>query len=303
MNTADWVYLGAEAPSCGDGLVSQLQEDGRVLEAVRFPGEDNGIEQLKRSKSDCIVFYSPHEYGGWVRDNYETLRGLGKPLLAFVSECVSRNPHYQTAEKFHGDRNWFDFHWCSQASDVPWFEARGAKAQFSPLIYSDRLFYKSDAWEKRVPKFVFIGCEHWSKPERSRLLKAAGGLIDVILTPRTIDHAHVARYAYNRYAGVLCLPSHGRGQSIRLYEAAACGAALVECQDIDPGGEVFIDGIHRLSVEPGIADEEFRYLLHHFDFAKAETLARSAFDHAWQFSGQRAFDRLMAAADTALAST
>jgi hypothetical protein len=287
--TCDFLFLGEEPASITTAAAAQLQRAGIVREAVSFPcAEDEALQRLRASGSDAVLMYSPYQFSGFMMRHGCALRALGKPLISYVSEWTFGNP-FRGYAAFEEADEWADFYACAQASDAAAFTAAGRKAAHFPLWVATDVFNSSTRLSERVKKLCFVGHVGDYVPgmyaERRRILAAlhGAGLVDILNIPRSPDTAHLVAEAFGRYAGVLCPPSNGRNHSVRVFEAAACGAAIVECQEFGAAGPWFHEGSHRLSVPDGTSAEDWCALVSAIQWPELQHMASNAQRHCREY--------------------
>jgi len=283
MRTADFLFLAAEPASFAWAAMSQLRLTGTARRVIPMDQDHAAVMQmLRESDSDAICLISPYQFQNFMRHNHNQLRAIGKPIIAFISEHTFGNAHAGYAA-FEQECRWADLYVCAQDSDTQAFQAIGWPAFTSRGWVADDVFIPGKPLAERIQKFCFIGHTHDYVPgmyaERRRVLEAfaASGLLDIINIPRAVETVQEVADTYARYAAVLCPPAHGRGHSIRLYEAAATGALIVEVgQPLDPGNNWFIDQIHRMALRPGIPAELLTAWARSFDFSAHQKMATAA---------------------------
>lgn len=307
MKTADVVYFAGEPVSFGLGLCHQLHRHGLCRSAMSIPCDHNAaMDALKQSDSDCVVFLSPHAVGDFVREKYEQLCALGKPLVAYVSEWVAGDDFFQEKRAFHLERNWFDYYAAAHSSDVAWFRRMGMKSDMAPPMFASDLFPKPPADYPRRKEMCYIGHNNAWKTERIRILTAldGAGLVKGYTAPRTLDGAAGVAAIFRGFESVLCPPAHGMGQSIRCYESAASGALVVECQTLDEGNEYFLDGKHRVSFPVGLPDEDICDFIRSLDYDNLRHIAEAGAELAHrEFAAQVSFARFLDNATKSLTET
>jgi hypothetical protein len=262
IKTADVIYYHAEPASFCSAAFKQLQAAGLVVNAIPMPQDDGEVLRLLRaSPADAIVFVSPVQFWQFMVAHHDHLTTLGKPLIACATEYTFGNafPGYRDFEQM---QSWADFYVCGQSSDTEAMRQMGRKAETLPLWVATDLFRPGPRLAERIQKFCFIGHTADYHPgiysERRRLLGALQqrGLIDILSIPRSDQTAHLVAQAYASYAGVFCPPANGKGHSIRVYEALACGTLVAEVQPLDLGGDWFKDRHHRLALPEGISGDD-----------------------------------------------
>jgi hypothetical protein len=303
MTRADIVFWCDEPVSFGYGLCQQLSRHGLCNAAIAMPYNHAGVMQiLQRSTADCVVFLSPHMHADFIRRHHADLLALGKPLLGFVSEWVAGNDVFPEGRNFYGEANWLHYYAAAQASDVPWFRARGMKSNLTPLMFASDLF-PALPWRGRIKELCYIGHNNAWKTERLRILKILdeARLIKGFTAPRNLVGTNGIAALFRQFAATLCPPAHGRGQSIRCYEAAASGALLVECQPLDEGNEFFVDGQHRVAFPEGLPAKELCDFIRSLDYDRLRGIAEAgcALAHR-EFRAEVVFTRFLDAARKAL---
>jgi len=149
----------------------------------------------------------------------------------------------------------------------------------------------------------YIGHNNLWKTERIRILTAldAAGLVKGYAAPRTLDGAAGVASIFRGFEAVLCPPAHGRGQSIRCYEAAASGALVVECQPLDEGNEYFVDGQHSVSFPVGLPDEDICDFIRSLDYDNLRHIVEVGAELAHrEFAAQVGFAKFLRNAAKAL---
>jgi hypothetical protein len=307
MKKADIVFYRDEPISFGFGLCYQLLRHGLCQAAIAMPYDHGQAMQiLRESTSDCVVFLSPHMHRDFIREHHADLLALGKPLLGYVSEWVAGNDTFPEVRDFHREADWLHYYVAAQNSDVDWFRSLGMKCDFAPLMLATDIFHAPPPDQKRIGEMVYIGHNNAWKTERIRIVNELrdAGLVREYSIPRTMDGAHVVAGKFRQFAAALCPPAHGRAHSIRCYEAAACGALVVECQPLDPGNESFVDGVHRVSFPPDLpAAELCEFITNLYDFQQFAEIARNGCDLVHrEFRAEVGFSRFLSAATKALDS-
>lgn len=305
MKKADIVFYRDEPISFGFGLCHQLLRHGLCEAAIAMPYDHGQAMQiLRESTSDCIVFLSPHMHRDFIRENHDNLLALGKPLLGYVSEWIFGNDTFPEARIFHREENWFHYYGATQNSDVDWFRSLGMKCEPVHLMLATDIFHAPPSDQKRLGEMVYIGHNNPWKTERIRIVNHLrdARLIREYSIPRTMDGAHIVAGKFRQFAAALCPPAHGRSHSIRCYEAAACGALVVECQPLDNGNEYFIDGVHRVSFPSDLpAAELCEFITKLYDFQQFTSIARNGHDFVHrEFRAEVSFSRFLSAANRAL---
>jgi hypothetical protein len=303
MNVADIVFWHDEPVSFGSGLCQQLFRHGMCNAAIAMPYDHAGVLQiLRQSSADCVVFLSPHMHADFIRRHHADLLSLGKPLLGFVSEWVAGNDVFPEGRNFYGEANWLHYYAAAQASDVPWFRARGMKSDLTPLMFASDLF-PAVSQHNRRKELCYIGHNNAWKTERIRIVTILhrAGLMRPFSAPRNFVGANGVAALFREFAAVLCPPAHGRGHSIRCYEAAASGALIVECQPLDEGNEFFVDGQHRVTFPQGLPEAELCDFIRALDYDRLRGIAEAgcALAHR-EFSAEVGFARFLKAAGKAL---
>lgn len=262
IKNADILYFGDEPPSACALAFQQLQRAGLCVNAIPMPSpKDDVLAELRESPADCIALYSPFQFRQFMFEANKALSAIGKPVISIVGEYTWGNafPGYR---QFEEAGRWADFFICGQSSDTDRLREMGRKAETMPLWTATETFRPGPPLSERIQRFCFVGHVNDYYPgiysERRRLLGALQerGLIDILNIPRHASTACVVADAYSKYAGVFCPPANGRGHSIRVYEAAACGALVVEAQPLDPRCEHFKDREQRIALPEGITGNE-----------------------------------------------
>jgi len=304
MRTADIVYFAGEPVAFGAGLCQQLQRHGLCHTAIAMPHDYSAaIEKLRASRADCVVFLSPHAVADFITTKHAELVSLDKPLLGYVSEWIAGNDLFPAGRDFHSQHNWLHYYSATQMSDVQWFRGLGMSCDFAQPMFANELFSLPPKDHPRKKKLAYIGHNNPWKTERLRVLQAleSQSLVDAFGPPTTIDGASEVAAVFQSYEGVLCPQAHGRAHSIRCYEAAACGALIVECQQLDDGNELFIDGQHRISFAVGTEAEDIRQFVRGLDYEKLRHIAKAGAEMAHEeFCAQVGFNRFLCQADKAL---
>ena len=308
MRTADFLFLAAEPASFAWAAMSQLRLTGTARRVIPMEQDHAAVMQmLRESDSDAICLISPFQFQGFLRQHHDQIRALGKPIIAYISEHTFGNP-FPGYAAFEQERRWADVYACAQDCDTQSFRAMGWPAFTSRGWVADDVFIPGKPLTERIQKFCFIGHTRDYVPgmyaERRRVLEAfaAAGVLDILNIPRAVETVQEVADAYARYAAVLCPPANGRGHSIRLYEAAATGALLVEVgQPLDPGNNWFIDQIHRIALRPGIPAETLTAWARGFDFTAHQKMASAAQNLVRStMTPEAVWADIFAAADTAL---
>lgn len=236
------------------------------------------LAELRDSPSDCIALHSPFQFQNFMFEAHDALRAIGKPIITLIPEYTWGNifPGYR---QFEECKEWADFYVACQSSDTDKLRELGRKAETMPLAVATDVFQPGPPLDSRIQKFCFIGHvnDYWPGvySERRRLLGALQqrGLIDILNIPRDINTVPLVADAYAKYAGVFCPPSNGKSHSIRVYEATACGALVVEVQPIDTGCEHFKDRVQRLALPEGITGDELCTWVEDFKFTDWQGIA------------------------------
>jgi hypothetical protein len=281
IKSADILYLGEEPPSVGAHAFAQLERVGLAVNVIDFPQDHTAaISRLRNSSADCIALYSPFQLRAFLNQHGEKLRAIGKPIISLVAEYTWGNafPGYRQFEEAF---DYADFYVCGQSSDTEKMHHLGRKAETLPFWVATDTFLPGLPLAQRIQRFCFVGHVNDYYPgiynERRRLLGAlqSRGLIDVLNIPRHASTAHLVADAYSKYAGVFCPPANGKGHSIRVYEAASCGALVAEVQPLDEGCEYFINREHRLALPEGISGADLCTWVEDLDFANFQAVASS----------------------------
>jgi hypothetical protein len=281
IKNADILYLGEEPSSVGRHAFNQLQRAGLAVNVIDFPQDyATAISRLRDSSADCIALYSPFQLRAFIDQYGEELRAIGKPIISLVAEYTWGNafPGYR---QFEEADDYADFYVCGQSSDTEQMRLLGRRAETLPFWVATETFLPGPPLAERIQRFCFVGHVNDYYPgiysERRRLLGAlqSGGLVDVLNIPRHANTAHLVADAYAKYAGVFCPPANGKGHSIRVYEAASCGALVVEVQPLDPGCEHFKDREQRLALPEGITGDELCTWVEDLKFPEWQGIASS----------------------------
>ena len=304
MKTADIVYFSGEPISFGLGLCHQLQRHGLCRSAISLPCDHEvAMRALRESDSDCVVFLSPHAVSQFLRGKYKELLDLGKPLLGYVSEWVAGDDLFTEKRSFHLEMDWLNYYGAAHSSDVAWFRSIGSKCDMASMMFATDLFPLPPKDYPRKQELCYIGHNNAWKTERIRILAALDKerLVRGFAAPRTLDGAAGVASIFRSYEAVLCPPAHGRGQSIRCYEAAASGALIVECQPLDDGNEYFIDGLHRVSFPVGLPDKDICDFVRSLDYGKLRHIAEAGAELAHrEFAAEVGFSKFLGNATKAL---
>lgn len=304
MKDADVVFWGDEPISFGVGLCGQLLNRELCHAAIAMPYDHaKALDILRKSHSDCIVFLSPHMHAEFIRNNHSELLKIGKPLLGYVSEWIAGNDFFTELRQFHKENDWLHYYGAAHSSDVLWFKSLGMKCDLAPPMFASDLFVAPSKDQQRRKELCYIGHNNSWKTERMRILRAldAERLIRGFAAPRTLEGATAVAALFREYAAVLCPPAHGRGHSIRCYEAAASGALLVECQPLDDGNEYFIDGQHRVSFPVGLPEKHICEFVRSLDYDKLAHIAVAGCELAHrEFAAETGFTRFLDNARKAL---
>ena len=277
MKVADIVFWHDEPVSFGSGLCQQLLRHEMCAAAIAMPYDYAGVLRiLQQSKSDCVVFISPHMHADFIRCHHKELLALGKPLLGIVSEWVAGNDVFPHLRDFHLERDWLHFYGAMQASDATWLRSLGMKADFIRMMFASDLFAASPQHGRRK-QICYIGHNNAWKTERIRIVQTLeqARLICSFFAPRNLVGANGVAALFREFSAVLCPPAHGRAHSIRCYEAASAGALLIECQPLDDGNEFFIDGQHRISFPVGMPQQDMCDFVRSIDHDKARHIAEA----------------------------
>ena len=281
IKNADILYLGEEPASVGAHAFAQLQRAGLAVNVIDFPQDHTAvINRLRDSSADCIALYSPFQLRAFIHQHGDNLRALGKPIISLVAEYTWGNafPGYR---QFEEAADYADFYICGQSSDTEEMHRFGRKAETLPFWVATDTFRPGPPLAERIQRFCFVGHvnDYWPGiySERRRLLGALQerGLIDILNIPRHASTAHLVADAYSKYAGVFCPPANGRGHSIRVYEAASCGALVVEVQPLDPECEHFKNREQRLAMPEGITGDELCTWVEDLKFPEWQGIASS----------------------------
>jgi hypothetical protein len=281
IKNADILYLKDEPPSLCGRAFKELQRAGLCVNAIPMPWPpEDVLAELRESPADAIVLYSPYQFRDFLAAHGDELRAIGKPIISIIAEWTWGNsfPGYRDFEE---TEDYADFYVCSQSSDTEQMRRLGRKAETLPLWVATDTFRPGPPLAQRIQKFCFIGhtADYWPGVynERRRLLGALQqrGLVDVLAIPRHESTAELVADAYAKYAGVFCPPANGRGHSIRVYEAASCGALVAEVQPLNEGGEYFINREHRLALPEGISGADLCTWAEDLDFADFQAVASS----------------------------
>ena len=283
MKTGDFLFLAEEPASFAWAAMSQLHVTGIARHVIPMVQDHEAVMQtLRQSDSDAICLISPYQFQNFMRERHAEIRAIGKPIISWISEHTFGNswPGYAAFEREH---RWADLYVCAQDCDTQEFRALGWPAFTSRGWVADDVFIPGKPLKDRIPRFCFIGHTHDYTPgmyaERRRILEAflEAGVLDILNIPRSVHTVQQVADAYARYAAVLCPASNGRAHSIRLYEAAATGAAIVEVgQPLDPGNVWFHDQLHCLRLQPGIPEQNLTAWARSFDFNAHQNMATAA---------------------------
>jgi hypothetical protein len=300
----DVLYHWHEPPSFGALALADARALGVVNHAIPMtmsPAEQV-YEALKKSDACAIVFVSPAQYSEFFTQ-VPDLRALGKPLVSFATEWCYGNP-ITAYRDFQDSAAFFDFYACGQECDALAMRRLGRPSAVSSGWVSTMAFRPGPPLHERKQKLAFVGDTTEYRPgiyaPRRRMLAAlqARGLIDVINIPKGIPTAHQVACLYANYAGVFCPASNGRAQGIRLYEAAASGALIIEAQPMEPENEYFKADRHRLALDPDISDSDLCDFVASLDFARHQDIATRATELVQQhFTAAAILPQLVAAAD------
>lgn len=281
IKNADILYLGEEPSSVGFHAFEQVKRGGLAIHAIDFPQKPQAVVNLlRKSPADAIALYSPFQLRGFLHHYGNELRAIGKPIISLVAEYTWGNsfPGYR---QFEEQSDYADFYVCAQSSDTEQMRRLGRKAETLPFWVATDVFKPGPPLRERIQRFCFVGHvnDYWPGiySERRRLLGALQerGLIDVLHIPRHASTAHMVADAYAKYAGVFCPPANGKGHSIRVYEATACGALVAEIQPLDLGCEHFLNQEHRLALPEGITGDDLCTWVQDLDFADFQAVASS----------------------------
>jgi hypothetical protein len=303
MKVADIVFWHDEPVSFGAGLCQQLFRHGMCNAAIAMPYDHAGVLQiLRQSSADCVVFVSPHMHADFIRRHHADLLALGKPLLGYVSEWIAGNDVFPGGREFHAEQNWLHYYAAAQMSDVAWFRSLGMKADFAPMMFASDLF-PAVPQHNRIKELCYIGHNNAWKTERIRIVEILhrASLLRAFSAPRNLAGANGVAALFREFSAVLCPPAHGRGHSIRCYEAAASGSLIVECQPLDQGNELFLDGQHRVTFPQGLPEAELCDFIRALDYDRLRGIAEAgcALAHR-EFCAEVGFGRFLEAADKAL---
>jgi hypothetical protein len=300
----DVLYHWHEPPSFGALALADARALGVVNHAIPMTMSPAAqvYDALKKSDASAIVFVSPAQYSDFFTQ-VPDLRALGKPLISFATEWCRGNTITEYSD-FQDSAAFFDFYACGQECDALAMRHLGRSAAVSPLWVSTMAFRPGPPLRERKQRLAFVGDTTEYRPgiyaTRRRMLSAlqARGLIDIIQIPKGIPTAHQVACLYANYAGVFCPPSNGRAQGIRLYEAAASGALIIEAQPMEPQNEYFKAGRHRLALDPDISDSDLCDFVASLDFARHQDIATRATELVQQhFTAAAILPQLVAAAD------
>jgi hypothetical protein len=279
IKSADIVFLGCEPPAFASAAFEQLRKAGLAINVIAMPLPANDVLGiLSSSSSDAIVYISPFQFSGFIADHAHTVRALGKPVISVVSEHTFGNGFLGYAE-FERAGEYADFYACLQDCDTAVMREMGRRTATIPSWVATDVFREGPAITERIQKLVFVGHTDDYTPgmyaERRRMLAAltSSGLVDVLNIPRHDSTVALVANAYRSYAGVFCPPANGRGHSTRVFEAAASGALVVECQEIDAGNLWFHDGIHRVAIPCGLPEEDLCRTISELEFSKLQDIA------------------------------
>jgi hypothetical protein len=307
MKSADIIFWHEEPISFGIGLCEQLLRHQLCHAAIAMPhGYAETLDILRKSRADCVVFISPHMHEDFLRLHLKELKELGKPLLGYVSEWVAGNEVFPEVRNFHKEMDWLDYYGAAQMSDARWFRELGMKCDLAPPMFANELFPPAPSFFHRRRDICYIGHNNAWKTERLRILEALDKerLLKGFTAPRNVVGANSVAALFREFSAVLCPPAHGRGHSIRCYEAAASGALIVECQPLDDGNEYFIDGKHRISFPVGLPDQEICDFIRSIDYDRCASIAKAGSKLAHdQFAGHVGFARFLSMAEQALTVT
>ena len=308
MKTGDFLFLAEEPASFAWAAMDKLHRAGMARKVIPMT-QDHGtvMRMLRESDSDAICLISPFQYQNFLRERHNEIRALGKPIIAVISEHTFGNP-FKGYAAFERERRWADVYVCWQDCDTQEFRGMVWPAFTCPPWVADDLFLPGKPLAERIQKFCFIGHTQDYVPgmyaERRRVLAAfeEAGVLDILNIPRSVHTAQQVADAYASYAAVLCPPANGRGHSIRVHEAAAAGALIVEVgQPVDPGNNWFIEGLHRVALQHGIPEDELIAWARSFDFAKNQHIAAAAQNLARsEMTPEFVWSSIFAKADTAL---
>jgi hypothetical protein len=300
----DVLYHWHEPPSFGALALADARALGVVNHAIPMTMSPAAqvYDALKKSDASAIVFVSPAQYSEFFTQ-VPDLRALGKPLVSFATEWCYGNP-ITAYRNFQDSAAFFDFYACGQECDALAMRRLGRPSAVSSGWVSTMAFRPGPPLHERIQKLAFVGDTTEYRPgiyaPRRRMLAAlqARGLIDVIQIPKGIPTAHQVACLYANYAGVFCPASNGRAQGIRLYEAAASGALIIEAQPMEPENEYFKAGRHRLALDPDISDSDLCDFVASLDFARHQDIATRATELVQQhFTAAAILPQLVAAAD------
>lgn len=283
MKTGDFLFLAEEPASFAWAAMTQLRRIGMARNVIPMVQDHDAVmKMLRKSDSDAICLVSPFQYQNFMRERHDELRSIGKPILAVISEHTFGNG-FEGYANFERERRWADIYVCLQDCDTQEFRAMGWPSFTSKMWVADDLFTPGKPLAERIQKFCFVGHTQDYVPgmyaERRRVLVAfeEAGVLDILSIPRSVHTAQQVADAYASYAAVLCPASNGRAHSIRLYEAAATGALIVEVgQPLDHGNVWFRDQLHCLRLRPDIPTETLTAWARSFDFTAHQKMATAA---------------------------
>lgn len=308
MKTGDFLFLAEEPASFGWAAMTQLQRIGMARAIIPMVQDHEAVmAMLRESDSDAICLISPFQYQNFMRERHDEIRALGKPIIAVISEHTFGN-RFEGYAVFERERRWADIYVCLQDCDTQEFRAMGWPSFTSKMWVADDLFTPGKPLAERIQKFCFVGHTQDYVPgmyaERRRVLSALeqAGVLDILNIPRSVHTAKQVAEAFASYAAVLCPPANGRGHSIRVHEAAAAGALIVEVgQPVDPGNNWFIDGLHRVALPHGVPEAELAAWARSFDFCAHQHIAAAAQNMVRrEMTPEAIWANIFAKADTAL---
>ena len=304
IQTADILYLADEPASFASGAVAQLQQAGMCINAIPMRQQTaEVVNQLYASEADCVLLISPFQYHDFINEAAPALQKLRKPVISWLSEYTFVNIFTGYRDFEDSAESYADFYVCSQDSDMEALALRGKPAVTMPNWVATDIFTPGPPLAERIQKACFVGHTQdyvtGMYAERRRVLAELADLVDVLQIPRAAATAPLVAQAFRNYACVLCPPSNGRAHSIRVYEAAAAGALVVEVgQPLDAGNIFFNDAEHCLRLAPGIHGEVLRAW---FQGQKWENHQNTASRAMWlcrqEFAPEAVFRRIAAAAD------
>jgi hypothetical protein len=277
----DIIYFREEPPSFCAAAFEDLTAHGITACVIPMPqNADSVLASLRQSHSDAIFLISPFQFRDFLATNYNAIKAIGKPIISFINEHVWGNS-FNGYREFEESKQWADFYLCSQDSDTQQsiLMGRNAVTMRGGNWVATNLFREGPPLGERIPKLCFIGHTRDYSPgiysERRRLLSALTehDLVDILSIPRSRQTAHLVAQAYSSYAGVFCPPANGRCHSIRVMEAAACGALVVEVQPLDHANIYLRDGKHRIGLHPGLSAEELVDRVRALQFVQCQAIA------------------------------